>query len=67
LRVVDVGERPGHLRLDTPIDPPAGEIEHGRGLLLMRALVDRVGFAEVEERGTVVSLEKRLVYTHPPS
>jgi serine/threonine-protein kinase RsbW len=67
LRVVDVGERPGHLRLDTPIDPPAGEIEHGRGLLLMRALVDGVGFAEVEERGTVVSLEKRLVYSNPPS
>jgi hypothetical protein len=31
----------------------------------MRALVDRVGFAPLEERGTVVSLEKRLDYTDP--
>jgi hypothetical protein len=31
----------------------------------MRALVDRVGFAEVEERGSVLSLEKRLLYTEP--
>lgn len=63
LRVVDVGRRPGHLRLDIPTEPPDGEVEHGRGLLLMRALVDRVGFAELEERGTVVSLEKRLDFT----
>ena len=34
-------------------------------LVLMRALVDRVGFAPLEERGTVVSLEKRLDYTDP--
>jgi serine/threonine-protein kinase RsbW len=67
LRVVDVGDRPGRLRLDIPIDPPGGEIERGRGLLLMHALVDRVGFAELEERGTVVSLEKRLDYTDPVS
>jgi len=65
LRVVDVGEPPGRLRLNIPSSPPGEEVEHGRGLLLMRALVDRVGFAEVEERGSVVSLEKRLLYTEP--
>jgi serine/threonine-protein kinase RsbW len=67
LRVVDVGTRPGRLRLDIPDDPPGGEVEHGRGLLVMRALVDRVGFAALDERGTVVSLEKRLVYAEPPA
>jgi serine/threonine-protein kinase RsbW len=65
LRVVDVGEPPGRPRLNVPSGLPGGEVEHGRGLLLMRALVDRVGFAEVEERGSVLSLEKRLLYTEP--
>jgi len=65
LRVVDVGERPGRLVLEMPAEPPDGEVERGRGLVLMRALVDRVGFAPLEERGTVVSLEKRLDYTDP--
>jgi serine/threonine-protein kinase RsbW len=64
LRVVDVGERPGRLRLEIPVDPPAADVEHGRGLVLMRALVDRVGFAALDEHGTLVSLEKRLVYAH---
>ena len=35
------------------------------GLLLMRALVDRVAFTTLDEHGTVVSLEKRLVYAKP--
>lgn len=65
LRVVDVGQSPGGLVQDPPADPPGGDVEHGRGLLLMRTLVDRVGFATVEERGTVVSLEKHLVYGEP--
>jgi serine/threonine-protein kinase RsbW len=64
LRVVDVG-RPRRVDLDIPSEPPGGEVEHGRGLLLMRALVDRVGFAALDERGTVVSLEKQLLYTEP--
>jgi len=38
-------------------DPDA---EQGRGLLLMRALVDRVRFSPRDEAGTVVSLEKKL-------
>lgn len=64
LRVVDVG-RPRRVDLDIPSEPPGGEVEHGRGLLLMRALVDRVGFAALDERGTVVSLEKQLLYAEP--
>jgi serine/threonine-protein kinase RsbW len=65
LRVVDVGEIPGRLLLNVSAEPPGVDVEHGRGLLLMRTLVDRVGFASVEERGTVVSLEKRLIYAEP--
>jgi serine/threonine-protein kinase RsbW len=66
LRVVDVGDEPDRrVRLRVPSGLPGEEVEHGRGLLLMRALVDRVGFAEMAERGTVVSLEKRLLYGEP--
>jgi anti-sigma regulatory factor (Ser/Thr protein kinase) len=60
LRIVDVGESSDKLRI--PDAPPDGEVEYGRGLLLMRALVDTVGFAWFKEQGTVVSLEKQLVY-----
>jgi serine/threonine-protein kinase RsbW len=60
LRIVDVGEHPGDLRI--PTDPPGAEVEHGRGLLLMRTLVDTVGFDYFQEQGTVVSLEKELDY-----
>ena len=60
LRVVDVGESPNRLRI--PSAPPGAELEHGRGLLLMRTLVDTVGFDSFPEQGTVVSLEKQLVY-----
>jgi serine/threonine-protein kinase RsbW len=45
-----------------PSSAPDGEAEHGRGLFLMRALVDRVGFRLLPGAGSVVSLEKRLVY-----
>ena len=65
LRVVDMGNRPGRRPMNLPSTPAGREAEHGRGLLLMRALVDRVGFATPEEHGTVVSLEKRLVYAEP--
>jgi serine/threonine-protein kinase RsbW len=36
--------------------------ESGRGIELMRALVDRVKFESVPEDGTIVHLEKELVY-----
>jgi serine/threonine-protein kinase RsbW len=43
-----------------PTTRPNSDAEHGRGLLVMRALVDRVGFRSVPGEGSVVSLEKRL-------
>jgi serine/threonine-protein kinase RsbW len=65
LRIVDVGERRHDLRI--PTGPPDAEVEHGRGLLLMRTLVDTVGFDSFQEQGTIVSLEKRLVYADATS
>ena len=40
-------------------DAPS-EAEQGRGIQLMRALVDEVHFAAAEPQGTVVSLRKRI-------
>ncbi len=40
-------------------DPSA---ERGRGIELMRALVDRVNFESTPEAGTVVHLEKQLAF-----
>ena len=65
LRVVDVGDTPGRVRFEVPTDPPSEDAEHGRGLVLMQALVDQVGFNTLSEKGTVVSLEKRLTYSEP--
>jgi serine/threonine-protein kinase RsbW len=59
LRVVDVGR--GFDVDGTPVRQSGAE-EGGRGLGLMMALVDRVRFASRSEAGTVVSLEKALVY-----
>jgi serine/threonine-protein kinase RsbW len=58
LRVVDVGD--GFEADSTPVR--RGVEEGGRGIGLMIALVDRVQFASRPEAGTVVSLEKALVY-----
>jgi serine/threonine-protein kinase RsbW len=57
LRVVDLGRGFDHanLSLESALDD-----EGGRGLLLMNALVDRVGFDSAPEQGTVVHLVKRL-------
>ena len=41
-------------------EPADGHAEEGRGIQLMRALVDRVHFDNREQVGTVVHLEKRL-------
>lgn len=41
-------------------DPSA---ERGRGVELMHALVDRVAFVSSPQAGTVVHLEKKLVFT----
>jgi len=57
LRVVELGRGFDHanLSLESALDD-----EGGRGLLLMNALVDRVGFDSAPEQGTVVHLVKRL-------
>jgi anti-sigma regulatory factor (Ser/Thr protein kinase) len=57
LRVVDLGRGFDHanLSLEGALDD-----ERGRGLLLMNALVDNVGFESAPEHGTVVHLVKRL-------
>jgi serine/threonine-protein kinase RsbW len=61
LRVVEVGRgAAGAFAQQPPGRAPDGEAEHGRGLLVMRALVDRVGFRRLAGAGSVVSLEKRL-------
>jgi serine/threonine-protein kinase RsbW len=59
LRVVDVGR--GFDVQGAPAQP-GGVEEGGRGLGLMVALVDKVQFASRPEAGTVVSLQKSLVY-----
>ena len=61
IRVVDAGagfdseSLPG----EAGYDPSA---EGGRGIALMRALVDRVHFESKPEAGTIVHLEKRLAF-----
>ncbi|HZQ29213.1 MAG TPA: ATP-binding protein [Acidimicrobiales bacterium] len=62
IRVVDTGSGFDALgRGDAHANPSA---ESGRGIELMRALVDRVKFESKPEDGTIVHLEKELVY--PP-
>jgi serine/threonine-protein kinase RsbW len=61
IQVVDVGhgfDREALRRAN--IGPDA---ERGRGLLLMAALVDRVRFSIRPPSGTVVRMEKSLVYS----
>jgi anti-sigma regulatory factor (Ser/Thr protein kinase) len=57
LRVVDLGRGFDHANfsLEGALDD-----ERGRGLLLINALVDNVGFDSAPEQGTVVHLVKRL-------
>ena len=56
ITVVDTGQ--GFDGRSAESDPAA---EHGRGVELMRALVDRVEFGSNPEAGTIVRLEKDLV------
>jgi serine/threonine-protein kinase RsbW len=60
IRVVDVGHGFDSVRLKAAT--PAPDAEQGRGLSLMHALVDRVQLASRSEEGTIVTLEKALVY-----
>lgn len=61
IRVIDVGRGFDHQALS--LSRMAGDdAEHGRGLTLMRALVDQVRFDSEPERGTVVHLVKGLTF-----
>jgi serine/threonine-protein kinase RsbW len=62
LRIIDLGS--GFDLATLPDGRPLPEEERGRGLPLMSSLVDRVRFESKPEIGTVVHLEKRLVYDH---
>jgi serine/threonine-protein kinase RsbW len=62
VEVCDYGadfDEPAAAAEGTLIDADA---EQGRGIQLMRALVDKLDFVVCEERGTVVRLQKALVY-----
>ena len=57
IRVIDAGV--GFMTAD-PFRQASGSAEDGRGLHLMRALVDDLHFVSKPEQGTVVHLAKRL-------
>jgi serine/threonine-protein kinase RsbW len=58
IRVIDFGE--GFAHAGFPSADLAPSAESGRGILLMKALVDNVKFLSRPEQGTVVHLEKVL-------
>jgi serine/threonine-protein kinase RsbW len=59
LKIMDWGRGPRR----THAVPEPGELaESGRGIKIMRALVDELSIDTAPERGTVVRLEKRLTW-----
>ena len=60
IQVVDVGRGFDPERLPPPVVGP--DAEWGRGLLIMTALVDRLRFRVKPTSGTVVRMEKDVVY-----
>ena len=61
IRVIDSGAGFDHVGKGR--EPALAGDESGRGILLMRSLVDRVHFASVPEQGTIVHLHKHLDLT----
>lgn len=59
IRVVDGGSG---FDVEAPRAPTDGAAERGRGIALMRALVDQVRFESRPADGTIVHLEKKLAY-----
>jgi len=59
IRVVDSGSG---FDVEAPRAPPDDAAERGRGIALMRALVDEVRFESRPADGTIVHLEKKLAY-----
>jgi serine/threonine-protein kinase RsbW len=64
IRVLDAGDS-FHITKDQVLAPVTAEA--GRGLFLMRAMVDDLRFDHEPEAGTVVKLTKELVFDGPPS
>ncbi len=60
IRIIDVGD--GFDSRDAGTLPASAGAESGRGIALMRALVDQVHFESGDDAGTVVLLHKNLVY-----
>jgi serine/threonine-protein kinase RsbW len=58
IRVMDTGQGIDAAKLSRTM--PDGRDDTGRGLLLMRLLVDRIDFESDPEAGTIVHLRKRL-------
>jgi serine/threonine-protein kinase RsbW len=58
IRVIDAGRGFDADRLGRAM--PGETADRGRGIQLMRALVDRISFESKPEEGTVVHFEKRL-------
>ncbi|GAA0832408.1 ATP-binding protein [Streptosporangium amethystogenes subsp. fukuiense] len=56
IKVVDAGDG---FDFSGPASPPPTS-EHGRGLLIMRALADDIRFVSRKEKGSIVCLEKTL-------
>jgi serine/threonine-protein kinase RsbW len=61
IEVADVGRGFDFTALSS--DTAEHDAERGRGVQLMRMLVDRVSFESKPQTGSVVHLEKRLEYT----
>lgn len=59
IRIIDTGEGFQNNLAD---GFPAADAEHGRGLLIMRALMDTLSFDSEPEEGTVVHLTKGLEF-----
>ncbi|MET9343777.1 MULTISPECIES: ATP-binding protein [unclassified Nonomuraea] len=47
-----------------PLHYPPPETENGRGLLIMRSVVDEISFGITPGRGTTVHLRKHLAWDH---
>lgn len=63
IRVIDDG---GGFDQAVPSEYPPGDVDHGRGLLLMQALMDSMTFESAPEDGTIVRLVKDLVFDKAP-
>ena len=62
IRVIDTGRGFDSASLAADEDVPGLSDESGRGIFMMKALVDRVKLESKPEVGTVVHLEKRLEF-----